>query len=270
MKKLTYLIGVVILILGCETITGPLEDRIDDLEAQTEFLQEQIDSLRVLSATVLELQTQTQSLQDQIDSLQQELQSGQQTLQDQIDSLEQELQAGNQTLQDQIDSLQLAQNNLFGMVASIDMQIANLTSELTLLSEDVDSTDAELLAMIQALQAELADLNSQLSELMNELGNLAVTVTGTISLNDYHNEDNFIWFEDEHITENSHVEVALRLDQTSDWSPYTDIYLQFDSGSIPAGWYYYTLVGYGYVLFKDIEYGDKAGWEYRLTIFTPI
>lgn len=99
MRKVSYLICALFLVLGCDMITGPLEERIDDLEAQTETLQSQIDSLRTSTSDVFD---QVAEIENQIAVLSAELS----TLADEVDSTDTELLAQIQALQAQIAELQ--------------------------------------------------------------------------------------------------------------------------------------------------------------------
>jgi uncharacterized coiled-coil protein SlyX len=160
-------------------------------------------------------------------------------------------------LEDRITELEYRLTTLNTTLESILTDIDEITAQLDELENEVSGDDG-LIETIESLRAMLEDLKQRLT-----------MITGIVNEDHYFDPSSgWMMFNDAIISgDSSHAEVYFSQEGDFAWELYSQFYLQDDeSDDIPAGWYYTSRVGDGFVLFKDLYNGAKLNWYYKVLL----
>ena len=160
-------------------------------------------------------------------------------------------------------------NELENRITELEFRIATLNENLDTILSDFN----EITALLNDLEYEVSDdaglleIVTSLISMLDDLRQRLTMITGVVNEAHYFDPSSgWMMFNNDVISgDSSHAEVYFSQEGDFAWELYSQFYLQEDeSDDIPAGWYYTSRVGDGFVLFKDLYNSAKLNWYYKI------
>jgi len=170
MKKLAFIVFVLVSLVSCKTDLTDIENRITEVEKQGQTLDNKIQQLKdeslLLSSDIKELQKKSEELQKKSEELQKKSEELQETS-NVLETKSEELEKANQALKDSLESLRKTSLELAAELLALQEEGLALSDELDKLEKENDLLVEEwndMQELIAQAQAIIDDLTAKIYE----------------------------------------------------------------------------------------------------------